>query len=59
MFSSFEEVAQRADQIDKVYEPNTDLSQMYMDMFGLYEQTYQSLLSSFDELAKIQSKHGL
>ncbi len=59
MFSSFDEVAQRADHVDKSYEPNAGLAPMYMDMFGLYEQTYQSLLGSFEELARIQSKHGL
>jgi len=59
MFSSFEDVARRADHVDRVYEPTADLAPMYMEMFGLYEQTYQSLLPCFDELARIQAKHGL
>lgn len=59
MFSSFDEVAQRTSKPERVYEPTAALAPMYMDLFALYEQTYQSLLPSFDELARIQAKHGL
>jgi sugar (pentulose or hexulose) kinase len=59
MFSSFDEVARRAGQAERTYEPDGDLAPMYTDMFALYEQTYESLLPSFDKLSQIQAKHGL
>ena len=59
LFDSFDEVARRAGQAEQTYEPDAGLAPMYMDMFALYEQTYESLLPSFDELARIQAKHEL
>jgi len=59
IFSSFEDVAERAVKIKKIYEPNQKNHNLYMDLFEIYEEIYEALYKSFDGLAKTKIKNNM
>jgi xylulokinase len=59
LFKSFDDVAENAVRVDRVFIPNEKNHRMYEDLFGLYKEIYQSLIKSYDKLSDIRVKHGL
>jgi xylulokinase len=59
LFKSFEEVAERAIKINRVYEPVDKNHNLYEDLFTIYEDVYESLYDNFDKLEEIKAKHGV
>jgi len=59
LFKDLDEVRNKFIIEDKIYEPNHKNHELYHELFGIYEQIYQKLLTTFDSLEVISKKFSL
>lgn len=59
LFKDFEEVANKAIKVKDEFKPDSNNHSIYQELFGLYEEIYESLIKSFERSAKINSKFNL
>ena len=59
VFSSLEEVAERAISADRIYNANDANHKLYEKLFNIYEEAYDALLGTFDKLAATKEKFGI
>jgi xylulokinase len=59
VFSSLEEVADRAILVDRIYNANEANYKLYEKLFNIYEEAYDALLGTFEKLAATKEEFGI
>jgi xylulokinase len=59
LFPSFESATEKAIKVDRVFQPNERNHRLYEELFGVYEEVYDSLYDKFAKLGKIKEKYGI
>jgi len=59
IFKDFKEAADKAIKVENIFKPNSSNHQIYEELFGLYEEIYQSSMGCYSKASEIQSKFNL